>query len=84
MTESPEKVFIICTEMGIFYELMQKNPEKKFYSVGHRQFCPNMKKVRLESVLSALQNLAPEVELEEEMRNAAKFPLERMLELAAK
>ena len=43
-----------------------------------------MKKVRLESVLSALQNLAPEVELEEEMRNAAKLPLERMLELAAK
>ena len=84
VTESPEKVFIICTEMGIFYELMQKNPEKKFYSVGHRQFCPNMKKVRLESVLSALQNLAPEVELEEKMRNAAKLPLERMLELAAK
>lgn len=84
VTESPEKVFIICTEMGIFYELMQKNPEKKFYSVGHRQFCPNMKKVRLESVLSALQNLAPEVGLEEEMRNAAKLPLERMLELAAK
>lgn len=84
VTESPEKVFIICTELGIFYELMQKNPEKKFYSVGHRQFCPNMKKVRLESVLSALQNLAPEVELEEEMRNAAKLPLERMLELAAK
>lgn len=84
VTESPEKVFIICTEMGIFYELMQKNLEKKFYSVGHRQFCPNMKKVRLESVLSALQNLAPEVELEEEMRNAAKLPLERMLELAAK
>lgn len=84
VTESPEKVFIICTEMGIFYELMQKNPEKKFYSVGHRQFCPNMKKVRLESVLSALQNLAPEVELEEEMRNAAKLPQERMLELAAK
>lgn len=84
VTESPEKVFIICTEMGIFYELMQKNLEKNFYSVGHRQFCPNMKKVRLESVLSALQNLAPEVELEEEMRNAAKLPLERMLELAAK
>lgn len=84
VTASPEKVFIICTEMGIFYELMQKNPDKKFYSVGHRQFCPNMKKVRLTSVLSALQNLAPEVELDEEMRNAAKLPLERMLELAAK
>ena len=31
VTESPEKVFIICTEMGIFYELMQKNPEKKLF-----------------------------------------------------
>ena len=83
-TESSHDSFIICTEMGIFFELEQKNPNKKFYSVGHRQFCPNMKKVRLESVLSALQNLGPEVELEEEMRNAAKLPLERMLELAAK
>ena len=36
-TSSSSKEFIICTEMGVFYELMQKNPEKKFYSVGHRQ-----------------------------------------------
>ncbi|MCM1245579.1 MAG: quinolinate synthase NadA, partial [Roseburia sp.] len=45
--------FIICTEMGIFYELQMKNPEKKFYSVGHRQFCPNMKRIKLESVYQA-------------------------------
>ncbi len=36
-TKSNQKTFIICTEMGIFYELGQKNPDKKFYSVGHRQ-----------------------------------------------
>lgn len=82
-TDSGHNIFIICTEMGIFYELMQKNPEKKFYSVGHRQFCPNMKKVRLESVLSALETLEPEVELEEKLRERAKLPLERMLALAA-
>ncbi len=41
---SEAKEFIICTEMGVFYELELKNPNKKFYSVGHRQFCPNMKK----------------------------------------
>lgn len=29
---------------GGFYELELKNPNKKFYSVGHRQFCSNMKK----------------------------------------
>ena len=38
-TASDSKKFLICTEMGVFYELMQKNPDKKFFSVGHRQFC---------------------------------------------
>ena len=83
-TASGHNIFIICTEMGIFYELMQKNPDKRFYSVGHRQFCPNMKKVRLESVVSALESLEPEVELEESLREKAKLPLEKMLVLAAK
>lgn len=68
--------------MGVFYELEQKNPEKKFYSVGHRQFCPNMKRITLEKVKEALENLAPEVSMEEEMRVKANAPLERMLDLA--
>ena len=81
-TNSDDKVFLICTEMGIFYELLMKNPDKKFYSVGHRQFCPNMKRIHLESVLTALQSLKPEVELEEELRKKAERPLQKMLELA--
>ncbi|WP_418750953.1 quinolinate synthase NadA [Frisingicoccus sp.] len=81
-TNSDDKVFLICTEMGIFYELLMKNPDKKFYSVGHRQFCPNMKRIHLESVLTALQSLEPEVELEEELRKKAERPLQKMLELA--
>lgn len=81
-TKSDNQTFIICTEMGVFYELLQKNPDKKFYSVGHRQFCPNMKKVTLEKVLSALESLDPEVTLSEEMRTKAEAPLKRMLELA--
>ena len=59
-----------------------KNPDKKFYSVGHRQFCPNMKKISLEKVLHALETLEPEVELNEERRIKASKPLSRMLELA--
>lgn len=81
-TESKEKVFIICTEMGIFYELGLKNPDKKFYSVGHRQFCPNMKRINLEGVVNALKTLTPPVELDEEVRVKAHAPLKRMLELA--
>ena len=87
-TTSPENVFIICTEMGVFFELMQKNPDKKFYSVGHRQFCPNMKKVRIEKVIETLENIDSDnynieyVNLDEDLRKAAEKPLSRMLELA--
>lgn len=81
-TKSDNHVFIICTEMGIFYELHRKNPEKIFYSVGHRQFCPNMKRIKPKSILTALQELAPEVELGKELRQKAELPLKRMLELA--
>ena len=81
-TESEKEKFIICTEMGIFYELGQKNPKKKFYSVGHRQFCPNMKRISVEKVLQALENLQPQVEIPEEIARKAAIPLERMMELA--
>jgi quinolinate synthase len=81
-TESDSKKFIICTEMGIFYELGLKNPDKKFYSVGHRQFCPNMKKVTLENVLEVIKNPTEEVILPDEIMQTANKPLERMLELA--
>ena len=74
--------FIICTEMGVFFELEQKNPAKKFYSVGHRQFCPNMKKVTLERVEEALEKMSPFVELPEDIRVNAAKPLQKMLELA--
>lgn len=79
---SEAKEFIICTEMGVFYELELKNPNKKFYSVGHRQFCPNMKKISLEKVLHALVTLEPKVEINEQLRIKATKPLGRMLELA--
>lgn len=82
-TNSDCSAFIICTEMGILYELEQKNPGKKFYSVGHRQFCPNMKRITLDKVEAALENMAPAVELPEDVRQKANVPLSRMLELAA-
>lgn len=81
-TKSDAKEFIICTEMGIFFELEQKNPDKHFYSVGHRQFCPNMKKITLEKVVRAMEEMEPEVTMDEELRVKANVPLVKMLELA--
>lgn len=79
--QSKRSAFIICTEIGVFFELMQRNPAKKFYSVGHRQFCPNMKKVRIEKVLNRLKNLKGDIDILEDLRIAAMKPLDRMLEM---
>ncbi len=81
-TKSDHNKFIICTEMGVFFELMQKNPDKKFYSVGHRQFCPNMKRVTLDKVLEAMEKMEPELTLDADIMEKALIPLQKMLELA--
>lgn len=81
-TESDCKKFIICTEMGIFFKLSKQNPDKKFYSVGHRQFCPNMKKVSLEKVADVMENQMEEVILPDNIMDEACKPLQKMLELA--
>ncbi len=82
VTASDVNEFIVCTEIGIFYELSEKNPEKKFYSVGHRQFCPNMKRITLEKVRDALRDMPEPVELSDELMKKAYAPLAKMLELA--
>ncbi len=80
-TESGAEEFIIGTEMGVLYELRQKNPGKRFYSVGHSQYCPDMRRITLEKVADALEQMSGTVELDEEIRRKAMKPLERMLEL---
>lgn len=74
--------FIICTDMGVFFELQRNNPEKRFYPVGESQFCPNMKKITIDKVEKALETLSPVLELEEDVRIRAKEPLSKMLKLA--
>ena len=81
-TASDADKFIICTEMVILYELKQKNPNKTFYSVGHRQFCPNMKRITLENVRDTLRDMKNQVELDETLRLDAKKALDEMLRIA--
>lgn len=81
-TKSEADEFIICTEMGILHELQKRNPGKKFYSVGHRQFCPNMKKITPEKIIQVLETGENEVQVAPKLSKLANNPLERMLELA--
>lgn len=78
VAKSQSQKFIICTEIGILYELKQKKPNKQFYFVGDEQFCPNMKKIHLENVYQALITLEPEVHIPKELILKAKKSLEMM------
>ena len=76
------KEYIIGTELGVLYELKQKNPEKTFYSAGSVQCCPNMKKISLEKIIHVLETGDNSVSVSDELREKANAPLNRMLELA--
>ena len=79
--ESEKKEFIIGTECGILYRMRKENPGKAFYPLEPTVLCPNMKKITPENVLFALRDLAPRIELDEAMRQRAKAPIDRMLEV---
>lgn len=74
--------FIVCTETGVFYDLEQECPGKRFYEVAPEQICPDMKKITLEKIIAAMEQKAPVVEMDTDMIEKANAPLIRMLELA--
>lgn len=81
-TASDAREFIISTEMGVFYQLKKKNPDKKFYTAGNMQICPNMKKISIDKVLTALEDEVTEVIMDETLVKDAHAPMKRMLELS--
>jgi quinolinate synthase len=77
--EAPQEEFLIGTEKGILHTLAQENPGKRFFSPSDRMLCPDMKKISLEDVLTALRDLAPVVTVPEEIRLRALQAVNRML-----
>lgn len=80
--ESNQKVFMIVTENGILHRLKRENPEKHFIESTIRPTCVDMKKITLEKVANALENLSPAVELDADLMEKARRPIERMLALS--
>lgn len=74
--------FIICTEIGVLYELKKRNPEKSFYFVDENPICPDMKKITLQKIYTCLSQMTGEVQMNEQDMQSAKLPLQKMLELA--
>ena len=80
--QSEKDEFIICTEDGVEFELIKTNPNKKFYFTKTRPCCVDMKRNTLDKLLKVLETEENPIEVDEETRERALLPLNRMLELA--
>ncbi len=72
--------FILCTEPGVLWELSRRCPGKHFVPVT--PVCADMKCITREKVEACLAGGGYEVQLDAALMDAARRPLERMLELA--
>lgn len=81
---SDAQEFVIATENGILHTLKKQNPDKAFYPVTEKAICPNMKKITLEKVLWALEDMQFHITVPEPIRTQAKQALERMIEVLPK
>ncbi|GBE33661.1 quinolinate synthase A [bacterium BMS3Bbin06] len=73
--------FVVGTEIGLMYRLRKENPGKVFHPLRKDMICPNMKKTRLTSVLTALREMKHAISVPEDVRVRAKKALDRMLEI---
>jgi quinolinate synthase len=83
--QSSAREFIIVTEPGMLHRLNKEVPGKTFIpgptETCNCSECEFMKKNTLAKCVAALENLAPEITLDEGIRCRALTPIERMLAL---
>lgn len=85
--DSPNKEFIIGTEPGIIHHIKKLAPEKTYFELPGLNgcscnICPHMRLNTIDKMISALENMEPELKMPEELRKRAEKPLLRMLELS--
>ena len=81
--------FIVATEAGILHQMQKANPHKTFIPAPPNNACacndcPYMKLNTLEKLYLCLKYETPEITMEEQLRLAAKKPIDRMLEISAR
>ena len=80
--QSQAKEFIIGTEQSIAEHLQYDCPDKRFFALGTKLVCPNMKLTTLPDVLLALKGEGGTViEMSDEMIRDARRCVDRMIEL---
>jgi quinolinate synthase len=81
------KEFIVATETGILHQMMKNSPDKTFIPAPPDNSCacndcPHMKLNTLEKLYLCMKYETPEITMDEELRLAAKKPMDRMMELS--
>lgn len=78
---SPDKTFIIATEIGLIERLKLEFPDKVFFQAPPGGICVQMKKTNLALILDALDKEQFNVTVPENIRVKAKRALDRMLDV---
>lgn len=81
--------FIVATESGILHQMQIQSPTKTFIPAPPDNACacndcPFMKLNTLEKLYLCMEYEEPEISLDEKLIEAAKKPIERMLEISKK
>jgi len=83
-----EQTYIIATEPGILHQMQKDAPEKTFIGAPgadgecNCNTCPFMALNTLEKLYKCMQDLSPQIEVDEETRVKALAPLNKMLEMS--
>jgi quinolinate synthase len=85
----PSQEYIVATETGILHQMMKASPNKTFIPAPPDNSCacndcPHMKRNTLEKIYLCMEYETPEILMDEELRLAAKKPIDRMLEISRK
>ena len=78
--ESDANEIIVGTEVGLIHRLKGESPGKRFHPISKLSTCPNMKRITLEKVAWALEDMQHEVTVPEDISARARRAIERMLE----
>lgn len=85
--QSTSKEFIVVTETGILHQMQKESPDKIFIPAPPDNSCacndcPHMKLNTLEKLYLCMEYEQPEITMEENLRLAARKPIDRMLEIS--
>jgi quinolinate synthase len=79
--KSTAKRFIIATETGIIHTLKKQNPNAEFIAASERAVCPNMKKITMEKIVWALEDMQYKISVPKAIMEKAKKALDKMVEI---